>query len=288
MSAERSAANAEAEIAKAHKKMNSFSLFGGSSKYEEAAELFVKGANMYKVAKKWQEAGDAFIESARCHQKLQNKHEEATAYVQAATCYKKSQPIDAITNLQLAVEIYTDLGRFSSAAKHQKETAELYESEMELDNAIAAYERAADYYMGEDSTSAANSCLLKVAQFSAQLERYDRAVEIYEQVANTSLDNNLLKWSVKDYLMRAGLCILASGDITAAQRALEKYKGMDATFEGTRECKLLEDITAAVDANDVEQFTNVVFEFDSISKLDAWKTTIMLRVKTSIGAVDLT
>ena len=30
--------------------------------------------------------------------------------------------------------------------------------------------------------SSANKCLLKVAQFAAQLERYDRAIEIYEEV----------------------------------------------------------------------------------------------------------
>ena len=32
--------------------------------------------------------------------------------------------------------------------------------------------------------SSANKCLLKVAQFAAQLERYDRAIEIYEEVIN--------------------------------------------------------------------------------------------------------
>ena len=32
--------------------------------------------------------------------------------------------------------------------------------------------------------SSANKCLLKVAQFAAQLERYERAVEIYEEVSS--------------------------------------------------------------------------------------------------------
>ena len=34
--------------------------------------------------------------------------------------------------------------------------------------------------------SSANKCLLKVAQFAAQLERYERAVEIYEEVSTVS------------------------------------------------------------------------------------------------------
>ena len=35
---------------------------------------------------------------------------------------------------------------------------------------------------------------------------------------------------------------------------------------------------AAYEEGDVEQFTAAVAEFDSIKKLDAWKTTICLRV----------
>ena len=37
-------------------------------------------------------------------------------------------------------------------------------------------------FQGEESNSSANKCLLKVALFSAQLENYDRAIQIYEQV----------------------------------------------------------------------------------------------------------
>lgn len=142
--------------------------------------------------------------------------------------------------MKQGIEFYTDEGRFSIAAKHQKELAELYEDQKDLDNAIASYQTAADFYEGEGSASSANQCLLKVALFSAQLERYDKAIELYEQIATQSIDNNLLKWSVKDYFLRAGLCHLAKGDIVAAKRALERYTEMDATFSSQRECKFLQ------------------------------------------------
>lgn len=35
---------------------------------------------------------------------------------------------------------------------------------------------------------------LQIAQFSAELERYPRAVELYEEVAKASVENNLLKY----------------------------------------------------------------------------------------------
>jgi len=277
---------AEEIMKSADKKLKGFTFFGGSSKWEEAAEMFTKAANLFKMSKKWDRAGEAYTKAAECHLKLQSKHEAATNYIAASNCYKKSNVAEATMCLKQAIEFYTDEGRFSIAAKHQKELAELYEAESDLENAISSYQLSADYYEGEGSTSSANQCLLKVALFSAQLERYDKAIELYEQVASGSIDNNLLKWSVKEYFLRAGLCHLAKADIVSAERALERYQDMDATFSSQRECKFLQELVNAYKGYDVEAFTGAVVEFDSISKLDSWKTSILLKIKNSIKEED--
>ncbi len=38
-------------VAKANKRLSSFSLFGGGSKYEDAAEMYEKAANQFKLGK---------------------------------------------------------------------------------------------------------------------------------------------------------------------------------------------------------------------------------------------
>jgi len=271
---------------KAEKKMKGFSLFGGSSKFEEASDFYTKAANLYKTSKKWDQAGEAYVKAAECHLKLQSSHEAATNYVNASSCFKKGNISRSISCLKQAVEFYTDEGRFSVAAKHQKEIAELFESENDLDNAIANFQLAADYYDGEGSASAANQCLLKVASFSAVLERFDKAIELYEKIAISSIDNNLLKWSVKDYFLRAGLCHLASGDMVAARRAIDKYQDMDVSFSSQREYKLLVDLLSACENMDLEAFTLATKEFDSISKLDSWKVSLLLKIKTTIKEED--
>lgn len=50
--------------------------------------------------------------------------------------------------------------------------------------AIKHYDKAADYYRGEESTSAANKCILKVAQLCVQTDPpdLDRATQIFEMV----------------------------------------------------------------------------------------------------------
>jgi alpha-soluble NSF attachment protein len=54
----------------------------------------------------------------------------------------------------------------------------------------------------------ANQCWVKAASYAAQLEQYDKAIEKFEHVAAASLDNNLTKFSVKQYYLQAGLCHL--------------------------------------------------------------------------------
>lgn len=69
------------------------------------------------------------------------------------------------------------------AAKNHITIAEIYENNLvDLEKAIYHYEQAADYYRGEESNSSANKCALKVAMYSAQMENYPKAIEIYEQV----------------------------------------------------------------------------------------------------------
>ncbi|XP_018411507.1 PREDICTED: alpha-soluble NSF attachment protein isoform X3 [Nanorana parkeri] len=218
-------------------------LFGGSSKVEEACELYARAANMFKMVKNWSEA---------------------------------------INCLLRAIEIYTDMGRFTIAAKHHISIAEIYESELvDVEKAIAHYEQAADYYKGEESNSSANKCLLKVATYAAQLEQYAKAVEIYEQVGTSAMDSPLLKYSAKDYFFKAALCHFCI-DMYNAKLAVQKYEEMFPAFSDSREYKLVKKLLEAHEEQNLDNYTDAVKEFDSISRLDQWLTTMLLRIKKTI------
>ncbi|PNX97584.1 alpha-soluble nsf attachment protein, partial [Trifolium pratense] len=251
-------------------------------------------------------AGSTYVKLANCHLKLESKHEAASAYVDAAHCYKKINMNEAISCLDNAVNNFCDIGRISMAARYLKvalgptlnsknclsffstqEIAELCESEQNIEKALVYYEKSADLYESEEVTTSANQCKQKVAQFSAQLQQYQKAIEIYEDIARQSLSNNLLKYGVKGHLLNAGICQLCKGDVIAITNALERYQDLDPTFSGTREYRLLADVAAAIDEEDVAKFTEVVKEFDSMTPLDSWKTTLFLRVKEQIKAKEL-
>ncbi|THU54291.1 hypothetical protein C4D60_Mb10t23490 [Musa balbisiana] len=240
---------------KAEKKLAGWGIFG--SKYDDAAELFDKAANCFKLAKNWDRAGSVYIKLANCHLKLDSKHEAASAYVDAANCYKKISVQDASQSLSQAVKLFLEIGRLNMAARYCKELGELNEQEQNLETAMDYFEQAADLFQSEEVTTSANQCKQKVAQFAAQLEQYPKAIEIYEAIARHSINNALLKYGVKGFLLNAGICQLCKNDVVAVTNALERYQELDPTFSGTREYKLL---------------------------ADPWKTTLLLRVKNAIKA----
>ncbi|XP_022146873.1 alpha-soluble NSF attachment protein 2-like [Momordica charantia] len=271
--------------AKAEKKLSGWGLFG--SKYDDAADLFDKAANSYKLSKSWDKAGSTYIKLANCHLKMESKHEAAQAYVDAGNCYKKTSVKEAISCIEQAVNLFCDIGRLNMAARYYKEIAELYENEQDVERAIDYFEKAADLFQNEEVTTSANQCKQKVAQFAAQLEQYQKAIDIYEEIAKYSLKNNLLKYGAKGHLLNAGICQLCKGDIVAITKALDNYQDLDPTFSGSREYKLLADIASALDEEDVAKFTDVVKEFDSMTTLDPLKTTLLLRVKEKLKAKEL-
>ena len=57
---------------------------------------------------------------------------------------------------------------------------------------------------------------------------------------------------------------------------------MDNTFPTTREAKFIKALLEALDQGEEETFTNVVYEYDQVTKLDNWKTAILLKIKKGI------
>ncbi|CAL9158625.1 unnamed protein product [Musa hybrid cultivar] len=267
---------------KAEKTLGGWGIFG--NKYDDAADLFDKAANCFKLAKNWEKAGSVYFKLADCHLKLDSKHEAASAYVDAANCYKKISIQDATQSLNQAVKLFLEIGRLNMAARYYKELGELNEQEQNLENAMDYFERAADLFQSEEVTTSANQCKQKVAQFAAQMEQYPKAIEIYEALARHSINNSLLRYGVKGILLNAGICHLCKGDVVAITNALERYQEIDPTFSGTREYKLLADLADSMDEGDVAKFTDAAQEYDSMTRLDPWKTTLLLRVKNAIKA----
>jgi len=269
----------------AEQALNKFSWFGlaNISKYEDAIALYLKGANSFKMAQAWQEAGNAFVKVADLETKAQTSRFEASShYVQAGDMYRRIDPALAISHYRHGISMMCDDGRFGTAAKHSETIADLYEADHNIEEAIKYYQQAADYYNGDNSASRANKNLEKVALHSATLKKYKEASELFEGLGKSSLESNLLKFNAKKHFLHAGFCVLARGDMVAAKNCLDRYSDLDYTFRDSREGKLFEALTEAIEEYDGDKFADVLFSYDRVSKLTPWETAILLGIKNSI------
>jgi len=269
-------------VTKAEQTLKKWVYFGGD-KTEDALEMYEKAANLYKMSKNWDEAGQTFLKTVPCHIKLGSKYEAATAYTNAANCFKKGNKTEAIQSMQSAIGIYTEMGRFATAAKIEKELAEMLEEQEDLEGAIQHMQQAADYFDGENQKSSANQCIAKVAHLCASVEKYDEAIENFEKAARGCVDDRLLKWGAKEFFFKASLCRLArmrdiEDDVSFVKEKIEEYRDEDVHFGGSYESKCLDGIATAMEQKDVSAFKKALREYDNIQKLDNWKTAVFLKV----------
>lgn len=268
---------------KAEKKLSSWNFFS-DDKYEEAAELFEKAGNLYKINKEWDNAAKSFKKAADCYNKAKS-FEMTRCLISAAMCFKK---VDLNQALQCFNDAYTyslEQGQFKDAAKYLKEMAEIYETQLDFKNTCEYYKKAAELF--EDENCSNIHCLLKVAYYFAKMEKYSDAIAIYEQIVLKSLDHNAKKFFVKDYLFRALLCKLCLNDLIGVKQMVEKYIDLDSSFTFTNECNVIKKIIECVEDNDTEMFTNTVADFDRLMKLDEWKIHLLLKIKNSLEKVSL-
>ncbi|NXS58543.1 SNAA protein, partial [Brachypteracias leptosomus] len=208
-------------------------LFGGSSRLEEACDTYARAANMFKMAKNWSAAGNAFCQAAQLQLQLQSKHAAASSLVDAGNAFKKADPQEAINCLLRAIEIYTDMGRFTIAAKHHVSIAEIYEAEL-VDVEKVNWEHW-EYWECRDGApeTPGNS---RIWDLGGSWRSFRAGT--WPPVGTGAMDSPLLKYSAKEHFFRAALCHFCI-DMLNAKLAVQKYEEMFPAFTDSRECKLI-------------------------------------------------
>jgi alpha-soluble NSF attachment protein len=183
----------------------------------------------------------------------------------------------------MQLNFFLNSDRFGQAARLAEEIADMMSEDEKWDEAMKAYEEAANYFDTENDSSNANKRLEKMAHMATKLRKYEKAIPVFEKIAKSNVDNNLLRWSVKNYLFKASLCIINKNicenegkfwiDVS---NTFDKYLNISDLFASSRECKMITGMLEALKKVDEKAFKDAVSEFDSISPLDAWTTEQLL------------
>ena len=251
---------------------------------QDAAELFEQACSAFKLAKAWGDAAATYLKLSECHMKMNSTYEAATTIVDAGNCYKKISPLDALRCFERSVGLFQEAGRLQMAARQLKECAKMSEQAGDKRRALELHMHAADLFLGEEQVQEGHKELLEVAMLQGELEDFVMAIDTFERVALFYLDNHLLKFSARGILFNALICHLVLGDMEACRIAVDRYREMDVKFDMSREQELIDALITTIEAGDDQGFTDAVAQFDSLSRLDPWKTNLLLKIKRRIAA----
>jgi len=274
--------------AEAKLKGGMMSFLTGGPRYDEAIDLYNQAANQYKLSKEWQEAANCFIQCAYCAEKSGSSSDEANYLMEAGNVLKKVSTSQAAEQYERAIGKFSANGRFQQSGKLLMSIAELYEAEhLQHTEVKKYYKRAAEMFELDDhGKSNFTKCILKYAEFSADDGELQEAIKIFEEEGSKALQNQLLQYNAKEHFFRAGILHLVMGDTVTINISVEKYGSLDPRFAGSREGELLAALAKAFEEKDIETFLDKLQDYDSISRLDAWKTRFLTKVKEAMTTED--
>lgn len=274
-------------VARAEQKLKGggfLSFLTGGPRFDEASDLYQQAANQFKLAKDWQQAATCFLQCAYCARSSGSTTDEANFLMEAGSVLKKISSSSAVEQYEKAISIYGAAGRFQQAGKLLMSVAELYETERLTYREVKEYyKRAAEMFELDDhGKSNLTKCLLKVAEYGARDGELQEAIRIFESEGEKALQNNLLQYGAKEHFFRAGILHLVMGDTVTVNLAVEKYRSLDPRFASSREGDLLAALAESLESRDIDLFTEKLSDFDSVTKLDAWKTEFLVKVQEHI------
>jgi alpha-soluble NSF attachment protein len=193
--------------------------------------------------------------------------------------------------MELAITSYTERGRLGQVARLLKDIAEIFEKSREIGQAIDYYQRAADAAEADNKKQDKLKSLLKIATLCSSGEGgeecdFHKAAEIFEGMGHEGMESKLGAYAAKGYFFQAALCLMASGDNVAAGKKLASFKQADFNFPSSRECLFVEQLLEAMENFNAEDFAQACADFDRITPLDPWKTSVLVKIKRHLVDVE--
>jgi tetratricopeptide (TPR) repeat protein len=259
--------------------------FWGPSKSEKtnlAIEYYIKAGNQYKMAKCNEKAGDAFNNAGKLYQN--NKYEyfgASSNYIKAAEMYRNINNVNTQEALNSSTKLLLDNGKFSSAAKNLKMSGEIYEKELNLENAISAYNKAFEYFTMDKYISEAYICLEKTTNLMVEIGNYKDG---YENLKKLMEYNISLQYSIyyRKYIFDMIVIQLFLDDIVECNKLCNQIEIAKPECKKIMEYIVIKSIIAAYEEVDSEEFDITYNRYNMIHPLKSWHKKLLSYVKDRI------
>ncbi len=260
-----------------------------SDRYEKIAEQYKKAANIYKITDK--------EKSIKCFKKV------LYYYRQSSNEFNDYNIKEILLNI---AELYTKID-YTKSIEYYEQLINYYMEKGDVGNIVKYYELIGDLYFLNSNIEEAKGIYKKTLQISSSNEKstnikkricerlgeilikynnqssYLEASKIYFELADEYLNERLLAYSAKKYILLGILTDCAGDDIVKAKNDFEKYSNIDYSLANSNEGKFTIKLFEAIDSNDSEQISWICAEREKISPLDNVQVSLLLKIKNNIN-----
>lgn len=255
-------------------------------KYIEAREYYDRAARAFAAAGKPEYCADAFDKCADMSARLSRGATLEAVYfhVRCGELLEENDPTEACEHYADACDGCCDLGEWGTAAELRYRIAHLTEyadDAVGQDERVLALRGAADMYGAaaqrlndETKHCRRRECTLEAARIEAlELERYDKAADVFEKVATECLQDNLLQANATRLFFKSALCSLVAGENDLVRGKLEIFGDRFLEFGASPERQFLLDVNACIqreELGDYDGFCDACYNFNTVRELDVW------------------
>jgi len=198
----KSAAQLMAEANKKAKSANGFfqrMTGSGSGTNDDARELYIQAGNAGKAEGDYPTSVEGY---KRALDLSTEDYEKAQMYEAIASSYKMFDLPQAVAPLTRAAELHMSQGKWTMASQILEKIAELYEQMNDYENMMKCLREAHRFLKQEGQKAAANRVQKKMAETLVFQHEFFQAQQEYEEMAEKTKDDAMLKFTSKDFWLR--------------------------------------------------------------------------------------
>lgn len=276
--------------------------FGKDEAFEEALELLSHASNIALGKGKHDEAIEILnfaLETAKgmaVSKKCISNEYTAKIAEQLIKIYFQKELNES--SIEICMKLFTNYfqeflcihQRFTVMAEIHCQFGNYFYKALDYNLALESYNQAQIQFENANLNSGQSNVLNQIAKCYIGLLQFNKAHEIYTQLATLALKSPLTSSKAHCYHMNAILCVLAhNNDVVYARDLYTKSIDNDYRFESSNQGRFIGSTLNLFEKEpyEVSAFVDLMADYDSISKFAPEQVTILLKIKNELEKTEL-
>lgn len=266
-----------------NKVLRSFSLFMDKEEklekamvhYKKALSEFIENQDFLNYSILSEKIGDEYFKI--------NDIDSAQKQYENAQKHYLTLDIDKYFNITInkIIPLYIKNNNIKNIGKAYCQLAKLTACDKEHEKTIDYYQKAVSYLETEKCYDLLN-CYTDFTYYLLNYGDIDSASYYIKLIIKYMADSNLLVYKANEYIFMFLLCVMSKNDTILVKKKIAKYCDMVHRFNDSAYCKLIENLNETYENNNIDKFSDLIYEYDKLYKLKPHEVKLLLNIKKNI------